>query len=216
MNAKLQSILDRIYNANICGIDNDKVKRNIDSINLYSKLMIVAEAMAPNQVRVSGLNYFDIKGNIGSTGKSLEKFINQLGYTVYPYKENTIYHTEIVHSFPGYESKSGKKVIRRPTKKEIEESIKTSILVDEILLLNPKVILLMGNTSYTTFYKYIIKKEIVRNLTREIEYITQTGNYEIYNSIAIIPIQHSSGANPRFNSMIKNTELVNLISRLLS
>ncbi len=216
MNTKLQSILDRIYNSNVCCIDNDKVKRNIDSINLNSKLMIIAEAMAPNQVRVSGINYFDIKGNIGSTGKSLEKFINQLGYTVYPYKENTIYHTEIVHSFPGYELKNGKKVIRRPTKKEIEESIKTSILIDEISLLKPKVILLMGSTSYTTFYKYILKKEIVRNLTNEIEYIAQTGNHETYNGIAIIPIQHSSGANPRFNSMIKNTKLVNMINNLLS
>ena len=213
---KLQLIFDEIYNLNICGKDPLKVHRDISKTNIHSKIMVIAEAMAPEQVRLSGINYFFKDGTIGNTGKSLEKFLNKFEYTVYPEKPNCIYHTEIVHGFPGYEIKNGKKYIRRPTKKEIQLSIDSGILQKEINIVQPKLILLMGNTAYQSFYTYFLGIKPENNLTKEIGEISNTKEFKRYMGIPIIPIQHSSGANPRFSEMLENKNLTDLITRLSS
>jgi len=213
---KLQLMFDEIYSLNICGKDPLKVHRDISKTNINSKVMVIAEAIAPEQVRLSGVNYFFKDGTIGNTGKSLEKFLNKFGYTVYPDKPNCIYHTEIVHGFPGYEIKNGKKYIRRPTKKEILLSMESEILQKEIEIVQPKLILLMGNTAYQSFYTYFLGIKPENNLTKEIGEISNTKVFRKYMDIPIIPIQHSSGANPRFNKMLQNEKLSILIRRLLS
>ncbi len=212
---KLEVILDDIYCINVCGYDSEKVKRKIDTINLNSEVMIVAEAIAPSQVRLSGINYFHLDGKIGNTGRYLEKFLAKIGYTVYPKKQNTIYHTEIVHSFPGYKISNGKKVIKRPSKSEIIESIESGILRREIELVNPKLMILMGSTSYTSFYSHFLNRADIPNLTSKIAKIVKTNMYDDYSNIPIIPIQHASGANPRFHQMIKNERLIRLIQEIL-
>lgn len=171
--------------------------------------------MAPKQVRLSGINYFYVNGKIGNTERYLEKFLNLFDCTVYPCKRNCVYHTEIVHSFSGYVMKNGRKSIRRPSKKEIFESVKSNILSDEIELIKPKVLLLIGNTAYVTFYKYFLKRDIENNLTRETERISESGEYYVYDGIPVIPIQHSSGVNPRFNLMLRNQKLIDMIVGIL-
>jgi len=212
---KLQLIFDEIYTLNICGKDPLKVHRDISKMNINSKVMVIAEAMAPEQVRLSGVNYFFKDGTIGNTGKSLEKFLNKFGYTVYPDKPNCVYHTEIVHGFPGYEIKNERKYIRRPTKKEILLSIESGILQKEIEIVQPKLILLMGNTAYQSFYTYFLGIKPKNNLTKEIVEISNTKIFKRYMNIPIIPIQHSSGANPRFRQMLENHNLISLIQQLL-
>ncbi len=212
---KLKSIFDEIYTLNICGKDPLKVHRDISKTNINSRVMVIAEAMAPEQVRLSGVNYFFKDGTIGNTGKSLENFLNKFGYTVYPEKPNCVYHTEIVHGFPGYEIKNGKKYIRRPAKKEIQLSIESGILQKEIEIVQPKLILLMGNTAYQSFYTYFLGIKPENNLTKEIGEISNTKVFKRYMDIPIIPIQHSSGANPRFSQMLENKKLLFLIQELL-
>ncbi|PKN02944.1 hypothetical protein CVU76_02880 [Candidatus Dojkabacteria bacterium HGW-Dojkabacteria-1] len=211
----LQKIFDEIFNLNVCGKDSLKIPRDISKTNINAKVMIIAEAMAPEQVRLSGVNYFYRDGRIGNTGKSLEKFLSLFNHSVYPDNSNCVYHTEIVHSFPGYVIKGSKKSIRRPTKREIEKSINSGILQKEIVIIKPKIILLMGNTAYTAFYNYFLNITPYRNLTKEIDYISSTKTFNRYNNIPIIPIQHSSGANPRFNNMLKNMDLIKIISNIL-
>jgi len=212
---ELKSIFQEIYNLNVCGKDPLKVHREISKTDINSKVMIIAEAMAPEQVRLSGINYFFKDGTIGNTGKSLEKFLNKFGYTVYPDKPNCIYHTEIVHGFPGYEIKNEKRYIRRPTKKEIQLSIDSGILQKEIDIVQPKLILLMGNTAYQSFYTYFLGIKPENNLTKEIGEISNTKKYRRYMDIPTIPIQHSSGANPRFRQMLGNKHLINLLNDIL-
>lgn len=211
---KLAEIFEDIYNINVCGKDELKVRRDISKTNLNANVMIIAEAMAPEQVRLSGINYFYKDGKIGSTGKQLEKFLNLFDHSVYPNHPNCVYHTEIVHSFPGYAERNGRKSIRRPNQIEVEESIRTGILQREIDIIKPKLILLMGNTAYTSFYRYILGSEVANNLTAEVERVS-SGNFKTYKEIPVIPIQHSSGANPRFTSMLKNEKLVYLIKTVI-
>lgn len=213
--ARLETIFQKIYELNTCGEDPLKVKRNILETNPNATLMTIAEAMAPEQVRLSGTNFFYPNGEVGNTGRNLEKFLNHINQTIYPHNPNCIYHTEIVHNFPGYTERAGKRYIRRPTREEIELSIQSEILEEEIEIIKPKVILLMGDTAYRTFYKHILQQEPLRSLSDEITHISETGEFHKYKNTPLIPIQHSSGANPRFNSMLQNTPLIDLINNLL-
>lgn len=215
INTKLTTTFQKIYTLNVCGEDPLKVRRNILETNPNATLMTVAEAMAPEQVRLSGINFFYPNGQVGNTGRNLEKFLNLIGQTIYPHNPNCIYHTEIVHNFPGYTERAGKREIRRPTREEIELSIQSGILEEEIDIIEPKVILLMGDTAYRTFYRHILQQEPQRSLSDEITHISETREFHRYRNIPIIPIQHSSGANPRFNNMLKNTSLQDLINNLL-
>ena len=213
---KLSIVFDEIFHLNVCGEDKEKVKRDISKTNINSEVMIIAEAMAPEQVRLSGVNYFYKDGRIGNTGKSLEKFLNKFNYTVYTDKPNCIYHTEIVHNFPGHEIKNGKKSIKRPSKEEIRVSIKSNILKKEIDIIKPKLILLMGDTAYKSFYNYFLDVRPYNNLTKEIDHISKTKKFKRHQNIPVIPIQHSSGANPRFNQMVNNEQLVKLILKIIN
>jgi uracil-DNA glycosylase len=212
---KISLVFDDIFNLNVSGEDFAKVRRDISKTNLDATVMIVAEAMAPQQVRLSGVNYFFKDGTIGSTGKSLEKFLNKFNCTVYPNKLNCVYHTEIVHSFPGYEIINGKKMIRKPSKDEIKLSVGSGILSKEIEIIKPKLILLMGNTAYKTFYNYFLNLQCENNLSQEIVRISETQKCTSYKNIPVIPIQHSSGANPRFNKMVENKRLLHLIKKFV-
>lgn len=213
---ELKGLFDQIYITNVCGEDPLKVYRDLSKTNCDADVMIVAEALAPSSVRLSGVNFFHKDGRLGNTGRSLEKFLNLFGSSVYPENDNCIYGTEIVHSFPGYISKDGKRSIRRPTREEIEKSVESGILQKEIKIIVPKIIFLMGSTSYTTFYEYFLNVPLEKSLTEEIFRISQSGQHYLYNGISVIPIQHSSGANPRFAEILKNDTLIGLIKEILN
>ncbi len=212
----IQKLYSKIQRCSLCNSTiSKKLIRKLDSVNLKSDIFVIAEAMAPNQVRVSGINYFDINGKLGNTGKFFEKFLNKFGYSVYP-GETCIYHTEIVHCFPGYEIKSNKKSIKRPTKVEISNCINNNFIQREIELVKPKIILLMGKVSYEIFYNYFLKIYPNEILSNKIHSISKSKQFENYNGIPVIPIQHASGANPRFNQMLGNEKLVELIKEILN
>lgn len=211
-------LYNKIQQCSLCPLVNsEKILRIIEKTNLHAKIMLIAEAMAPNQVRVSGITYFDKEWNIGNTGKMLEKFLNQFWFSVYPNNTNCVYNSEIVHCFPGYNEKKGKKVIRRPTKPEIRNCIWKWYLFEEIEQIQPQIIFLMGQTSYESFYLYFLnknKKEILP-LTKKINLIKDTNTYETYLGIPLIPIQHASWANPRFLTMAKDELFINFIKNIL-
>ena len=135
MNKKtlFEKLYNQIQQCSICSwVNSEKVVRIIENTNLDAKIMLIAEAMAANQVRVSWINYFDKEWKIWNTGKMLEKFLGQFWYSVYPSHANCIYNSEIVHCFPGYIIKNDKKSIRRPSKEEIKTCIGKNFLIDEI------------------------------------------------------------------------------------
>jgi hypothetical protein len=46
--------------------------------------MLVGQALAEGQLRLSGLSFFDPEGQVGGTGWGLEKLLNLLGQTIFP------------------------------------------------------------------------------------------------------------------------------------
>lgn len=217
-NERFECLYKQIQQCKQCStVDSEKVLRILNKTNYNSKVMLIAEAMAPNQVKLSWINYFDINWNIWNTWKMLEKFLNQFGYTVYPCNINCIYNTEIVHCFPWYKNKNWKNIIRRPTKTEINNCVWKWYILAEIELLKPKIIFLMWQTSYESFYKYFLNKEKkdIINLTQKIEQIKSSYEYDTYLWIPLIPIQHASWSNPRFFSMSKDEKFIWFIRNLL-
>lgn len=239
----LKSLLDKMVKCDCCSafcstLETDKEKIIFDTVNPNAEVLIMSEALAPEQVITSGVNFFKKDGAIGDTGKYLEPFLNKFNQTIFPPKTvvlksgdeihkkenryNTIYNTEIIHCFPGHKyKKNGAKEIRHPDNdpkimKCLVKCLAKGFVLKEIEIIDPIVILLMGRWSYKSFYKHILEKDPKPELTEKIDNIAKTGEYEVYqNKYPLIPIQHASGANPNFKPMTKNKNLINLIKNLL-
>jgi len=235
MNKKdaLIKLYKEIHECHICkNMDGEKALRKIEAVNLNSDVFIISQALAKNQLRKSGINFFNEKGELGNTGRNLEAFLNKFGRTVYPRtdiildnnitieKDNnnlvTVYNTEIAQCYPG---QIGNKD-RIPRKKEIENCLKKEFLKEEINIIKPKLLLLMGKQSRDCFFKYVLEKKDFDSLTNHIVIITDRNiiPYEqVYNEeYYVMPIMHASGSNPCFQLMSKNEKLINLIKEVLN
>lgn len=197
-------------------VQSEKVIRVINKVNIKSSTIIIAEAMASSQVRLSWINYFDVNWKIWNTWIMLEKFLHKLWLSVYPENENCVYNTEIVHCFPWHIEKKWKKSIRRPSKDETQNCISQGFILEEIKLVNPNIIFLMGKTSYEAFYNNFLWKKTKLNLTSKIEEIKKSKKIDFYNWYPLFPIQHASWANPRFSKMLKDDEYIEIIKSYIT
>lgn len=230
----LTNIYENIHNCNICPrMDNFKALRRTDAIDFSSDVFIVSQALAENQLRLSGVNFFNKEGNPGPTGLFLEKFLNKFSRTIYPQNEIhiendksipardakylSVYNTEIAQCFPGKASQKGDRV---PVSTEIFNCFDQKFLIQELTLLKPKIILLMGVKSMKSFYKFILKEKCIMNLRdhiTEIEISKEIPNKNIDGfTVKVLPIMHASPANPRFKEFSNNINLINLIKEVLA
>jgi hypothetical protein len=193
----------------------------------------VSQALAEKQLRKSGVNFFTEEGRLGSTGRNLEKFLNQFNRTVYPAREVrldseavvpqatspfiSVYNTELTQCFPGKGSKSGD---RAPNETEIATCLRQKFLEREVELLKPKLLILMGDKSRQAFYKYLVKKPRTDTLQAHMDRIVSSGRIPKHQvgplRVSVLPIQHASGANPNFYRMLENIPLIQLIRGLLA
>jgi len=214
-------------------MDPKKTLRLVKAVNQKSDVFIISQALAANQLRCSGVNFFQENGKVGITGKNLEKFLNKFNRTVYPYQEIklpkdtviprcrfehiSVYNTEIAQCYPG--KKIEGKGDRQPNIHEITNCINQGFLLKEIELMKPKLLLLMGKLSRDNFFKYILKVNPPSSLSSHISNIVQNRKIPqfplIGRSIYILPIQHASGANPQFSEMVSNEKLIELINGVL-
>jgi hypothetical protein len=231
---KLYTIYQDIQNCHLCSaMDREKSLRLLDAVSSHSDVFIISQALAENQLRKSGVNFFQADGSLGSTGASLEGFLNKFNRTVYPGQEvkisdtvtiphsdphyKPVYNTEIAQCYPG--KNTAKKGDRKPTGDEIQTCIRQGFLMQEITLIQPKLLLLMGKASRDSFFDYFLKAGYPQSLTSHLSEITRAGNIpecSLGNSSAyVLPIQHASGLNPRFPSMMNDKRLVDLIKGVL-
>jgi uracil-DNA glycosylase family 4 len=204
---KLKKLYTEIHNCHICpAMDREKALRDIKYTNLNADVFIVAQALASNTLRKSGINFYKQDGTIGNTGKQLEKFLNKFNRTVNPDKIKCVYNTEIAQCYPG-KTKNGKGD-RKPSEQEMKNCLK--FLIQEIEIIKPKIILLMGKSSRDAFYKYILNKKNYPPFS------AMVGCLDTYDNIPVMPIQHASGANPGFLRMLKDISLVNKIKEILT
>jgi len=197
--------------------DNEKVIRLVVPSVIYSRIMLVGQALGASTQRLSGLPYTKKDFTLSNTGHNLDRFLNLFRYTIdsnnhangYQYA----YSSDIVQCYPGKpESCKGD---RKPNKLEILNCFDRDFLSKEISVIEPKLILLMGRASRDSFYEYFIQMEYPFSLSEHIDEIADREHASKYEGVAVIPIQHPSGANPNFRQMFKNKKLIRLIKEMI-
>jgi uracil-DNA glycosylase len=232
MMEKLEELYNDIHNCRVCpGMAREKEARLIGTVDISSDVFIVSQAPARNQSRRSGISFFQPNGNLGSTGRRLEEFLNRFGRTVFPAKETytlknfpvskarrgllPVYNTEIVQCYPGKKGRGD----RPPSDAELEACLEKGFLEKEINLIKPRLVLLLGHVTRSAFYRYLLHEACPFRLSDHLNDILNRkqipkhiiGNHETF----ILPIFHSSGVNPWFNNMAENNRLINLITESL-
>jgi len=231
---ELNRLYEEIHNCHICpNMDKFKELRNVSAVTLKTNVFIISQALAENQLRFSGVNFFTLDGLLGSTGKQLEKFLNFFNQTVFPPQEIIlkngakiqkhndthipVYNTEITQCFPG----KGIKGDRKPDTSEIKNCLEKNFLFNEIKIIKPKLLLLMGRLSIKTFYKFILGNEPNISTNEMIDNIVSEEKVPECdldgNKIGFLPIHHASGANNRYYpKMLKNLKLIKLVKGFLN
>jgi uracil-DNA glycosylase len=231
---KLNELYKDIQNCHLCAqMDREKSLRLVDAVNLKSDVFIISQSLAENQLRKSGVNFFQVDGSLGTTGTNLEQFLNKFNRTVYPHQEvkisgnvtipscnpkyKAVYNTEIAQCYPG--KNKVKKGDRKPSGDEILNCNSQGFLIKEIMMIKPRLLLLMGKASRDSFFDYFLKKRIPPLLSEHISEIIRVGKIPAFPvgnlTLHMLPIQHASGANPRFPGMINDNRLVELITEVL-
>lgn len=231
---KLNELYKDIQNCHACPqMDREKSLRLVQAVNPESDVFIISQTLAANQLRKSGVNFFQADGCLGYTGASIEPFLNKFHRTVYPHQKVTIssnvsipscsprykavYNTEIAQCYPG-KNKVGKGD-RKPSMDEIRNCIGKRFLIKEIMMIKPRLLLLMGKASRDSFFDYVLKDMYPLSLSEHISDIVQARKIPAFSvgnlTLHVLPIQHASGANPRFHSMMDDNRLIELIKEVL-
>jgi len=214
-------------------MDHKKTLRRLDAVDVNADVFIVSQALAENQLRKTGVNFFSENGMPGSTGKNLEGILNQIGRTVYPPKnvqlENgiqisnkrmnyiSVYNSEIAHCYPG-KNRNGKGD-RRPSFEEIKRCLHAGFLTREIEIIRPKIIILMGRLSRDIFFHHVLRTSFPKSLTdhiSQIVYQREIPEFEVGNHKSkVMPLQHASGANPRYRQLLQDNNLIEMMKKAL-
>jgi uracil-DNA glycosylase len=231
---KLHKLYQDIQNCHICAqMDREKSFRLVDAVNPKSDVFIISQSLAENQLRKSGVNFFQADGSLGNTGANLEQFLNKFNRTVYPHQEvkvsgemtiprckpeyKPVYNTEIAQCYPG--KNKVKKGDRKPSGDEIRNCNRQGFLYKEIMMIQPRLLLLMGKASRDGFYKYFLGQMCCSSLSDHILKIIQDGRIPVFPignlTLHVLPIQHAAGVNPGFRNMMKDNRLVELINEVL-
>lgn len=193
--------------------DPELVRHRVETVDLQSRLFIVGEAHAKAQVRLTGINWFNQEGMMGTSGSTLDLILRCVGYTIRPQTkiqvgetwigprephQRSAYTTEI---FPSYPPSGG-----APSPQQVNDALQQRFLVREIGILRPKVILLLGDKSYQAFYKYILEKETPGKISDVFEQLSPSSHLEKYDGATIIPFLHPSGASSTFTAWFKSAK----------
>ena len=232
--SSLCSLYADIQNCHVCpGMDSSKHVRRTDAIELETDVFVISQSLAKGTLRLTGVNFFKPDGTLGSTGRLLEKFLNQFSRTVYPLKEvvlengaripagnpvwRTVYNTEVAQCYPGKASSGmGDRI---PTEQEVLNCQARGFLAAELAIIRPKLVFLMGKKSRDTFFKYYLKENHPSTLGAHIDDIVQSGTLPQRTfqglSFFVCPIQHAAGGNPWFGKMSRNNAFIEIIAASL-
>ena len=111
----------------------------------------MGEALGPSTQRLCGLPYHGTNGIMGTTGRTIESFLTQFGYTLLPEGPGQyVYSTDAVKCLP-LNPPMGH--IRPPTRGEVNNC--AHWLYEEFLLIQPRVVVLLGLQASRDFYSEI-------------------------------------------------------------
>jgi uracil-DNA glycosylase family 4 len=172
---KLKLIDTQVKNCNLCNDMVEKFNNNTTvSFGRKSNILIVGEAPANNGWRKSGIAWYDVNQKLLPSGKVLQKLLDIINIRL----EDTTF-IEAIKCYP-------------KDRKYLSECSKNSkkILDEQIKILNPDIILLLGDSATKAALGLNYKKysDIVGN-----NIIKKIGN----KNTIIIPIYHPSPISPK-------------------
>ncbi len=188
------------------------MKRKVEAVDPDSRLFIVGEAHAEDQVRLTGINWFNAQGELGAAGRYLDAILRCLGYTVHPPisvrlsrvvvwpKESaltTVYTTDVFPCHP-----SGGEL----TQTMVADALKQRFLAREFEILQPKVVLLLGSHSYNAFYRYLLRKTTVGKISEVFADLSPSTELAEYNGALVVPFLHPSPQSGIFSQWFKITK----------
>jgi uracil-DNA glycosylase len=207
----LAELYDVIWDWARTKYDSAIATRRIEAVDPDSRLFIVGEAHAEDQVRLTGVNWFNAQGTLGAAGKYLDTILRCLGYTVHPPtsvclshgsvwpKEDeltTVYTTDI---FPCYPPDG------ELTSAMVADALKQGFLIREFEILRPKVVLLLGKHSYTAFYTHLLRTATVGKISKEFELLSPSTELREYRGALVVPFLHPSPQSGTFSHWYKNS-----------
>lgn len=129
--------------------DRVRVRRVLPATVVESRVMLVGEAPGPSTQRLTGLPYIRPGGQMRTSGRTLEGLLNGFDYTVDPAgSRQYAYSTDLVRCVPLKPDQRGG---RPPLPREIQNC--SPFLDEEIALLRPRVVILMGRHSTQAFFR---------------------------------------------------------------
>lgn len=154
--------------------------------NLDAKIVLVGEAPGSKEVELK-------KPFVGQAGKNLDEFLE-----VVELNREDIYITNVVKIRPyRINEKTGRKVNRPPNRKEIEKYSK--YLLEEINIINPKLIITLGNVPLKTLTE-----------KREIKVSEVHGSAINMEDKMIFPLYHPAAVI--YNRKLKSVYLEDLVT----
>ena len=125
----------------VCNLSNSKNKIVVSRGNPFAKLMIIGEAPGAKEEELG-------EPFVGRSGKLLDKLLQNVGIDI----NQDVYFCNVVKCRPPQN--------RRPTKAEIQENLPW--LYQQIKLVNPRVIVLVGATALEAILKTKSRISIIR------------------------------------------------------
>jgi hypothetical protein len=227
--SQLRAIFNRVHACRCCpGVQASEVPRCADVLLPEIDTLVLSQSPARNFVRRSGLQCFDADGNLGTTGRNFEKFLNKIDRTLQPPRPVTlgkevvvapakppyrsIYFTDLVKCFPGKRERG--QGDRQPSEFEVETCLKQGFLGEEFTLLKPRLIMLMGKRSWRAYAMMFLKEQVPCRIQSVLDQVVKSGILprDQASGHVYLPVHHSSGVNmARFKCMLDNDRLCAVI-----
>jgi uracil-DNA glycosylase family 4 len=148
MLSDLRALFDEIYACRECtAVVPSLVPRTVLP-SWKSDLVLMAQAPSGHGVRVSGVHWLDVSGNLRPPGGTyLEPYLRRIGFSIDP-RETKLprpYTTNVLHCWPGLDKRRD----RKPKRDELKNCSKW--WKAELRLLQSKSILLLGEPAAEAF-----------------------------------------------------------------
>lgn len=224
----LRELYQRIHDCHECPeMDNEKALRRVDAVADSIDTFLISQTLAREQLRRSGVNFFTLEAKLGNTGERLETFLNLFDRTAFPPRVIALSNGVVIPEskkgyVPAYNTESAQCYPMKQSgmyTKEIVKCYQKGFVFEEINLIRPKLLLLMGDKSRRSFYKHYLGAPRKDNLSEHIDSIVAYGRIPreriCGREIHVMPIQHASGANTLFPQMLENEGLIAMVRDLL-
>jgi uracil-DNA glycosylase family 4 len=192
---------NKCFNSAGCNINRDssKVIRKVLKDAIPSEIFIVGQSLAEKTQRLSGMPYTYPTGQLSTTGSKLDRHLSVIGYTIIPNSDRRlVYSSDIVHCYPG--KKGSGKGDNKPTTQEIQNC--HAWLTEEIEIIKPKVLLLLGKVAAETFY-YVYCKRKIENFESLLD---KESKMKINNlDLSVFTLPHPASMYPNLSEIYKKT-----------